>query len=210
MINLLFADDHILIREGLKKILEPCQDITVVHECVNGNQVLEYVRENTIDVLVIDLSMPEKSGLEVIKILKVEKPELPILVLSIHLESQYAVRILRAGASGYITKEKASEELISAIRAVASGKRYISSSLGEQLYFELNDSEGQPLYKSLSDREFEVFLMIVNGKSLQGISEELNVSCKTISTYKHRVYEKLHVNSEALLTRYALEMKLIE
>jgi two-component system invasion response regulator UvrY len=210
MIRLIIADDHILIREGLIKILESQRDIAVIHQCADGSQALEYCRHSSIDVLVLDLSMPEKSGLEVIKILEIEKPELPILVLSIHPENQYARRVLKAGASGYITKDKASEELISAIRAVASGKRYISGSLAEQLYNELNDAQGQPLYKSLSDREFEVFLLMVSGKSLQNISDELNLSCKTVSTYKHRIYEKLHVDSEAQLTRYALDMKLIE
>lgn len=210
MIKILIADDHSLIREGLKKIIESFIDLSVVSECENGDQVLNFIRENQIDILLIDISMPKRNGLEVIKILQIEKPALPILVLSIHPEIQYARRVLKLGALGYITKDKAPDELVSAIRKVALGKRYISSSLAEQLYRELDESKGQPSYKRLSDREFAVLIKIVSGMAIKNIADELNLSSKTISTYKHRIYDKLQLTSEAEMTRYAIENKLIE
>lgn len=204
MIKIIIADDHTLVREGLRRVVGEVDDIDVIGEAMNGREVLECVRKYSFDVLLLDLSMPDHSGVEFIKRLKIESPKLAILVLTMHEEEQYAVRSIRAGAAGYLTKESASKELITAIRRIASGHLYINASVAEMLALETMDAhEGLP-HKSLSDREFEVFQMVVHGKSITDIANQLHLSVKTVSTHKARILQKMNMQSIAELVRYAM------
>jgi len=210
MIKILIADDHPVVRKGLKEIIEETPDMVVGGEASNGQEALEKVRKCDFDIVVLDISMPGISGLDILKQLKSEKPELSILVLSMHPEEQYAVRVLRAGASGYLTKERAPDELIAAIRKASKGGKYISSALAEKLAFDLEIDAERPLHETLSDREYEVMCMIASGKTLKEIAEELFLSVKTISTYRSRILEKMRMNSNAKLTHYAIKNGLVE
>jgi DNA-binding NarL/FixJ family response regulator len=183
--------------------------VEVIGEAVNGREVLEWVRKGGMDLLLLDLSMPEHSGVDFIRRLKDEAPKLPILVLTMHEEEQYAVRSIRAGASGYLTKESASKELINAIRRVATGRLYISPSVAEQLALDAMAPQDGPRHKSLSDREFEVFQMMVHGRSVTDIAQQLHLSVKTVSTHKARILEKMNMQSLAELVRYAVANGLI-
>lgn len=204
MIKIIIADDHTLVREGLRRVVGEVDDIDVIGEAMNGREILECVRKYSFDVLLLDLSMPDHSGVEFIKRLKIESPKLAILVLTMHEEEQYAVRSIRAGAAGYLTKESASKELITAIRRVASGHLYINAAVAEMLALEAMDAhEGLP-HKSLSDREFEVFQMVVHGKSITDIANQLHLSVKTVSTHKARILQKMNMQSIAELVRYAM------
>jgi DNA-binding NarL/FixJ family response regulator len=204
MIKIVIADDHTLVREGLRRVIGEVEDIEVIGEATNGREVLEWVRKSGFDMLVLDLSMPNHSGVDFIKRLKDESPKLPILVLTMHEEEQYAVRSIGAGASGYLTKESASKELINAIRRVAQGRLYINAAVGERLALDaMTTHDGSP-HKNLSDREFEVFQMIVRGRSITEIATNLNLSVKTISTHKTHILQKMDVNSIADLVRYAV------
>lgn len=209
-IRVLLADDHMLFRKGLRMILEETQDITVAGEAGTGKEALDKALSSYFDVVLLDLSMPERDGLDVLKELKKSKPELPVLVLTMHPEDQYAVRVLRAGASGYLTKKNAPEEVVTAIRKVFSGRKYISPSLGEKLAFEIEAGTEQPLHKTLSDREFEVLRMIAGGKSLTDISKELALSINTVSTYRARILEKMNLKTNADIIHYAIRNKLVE
>jgi DNA-binding NarL/FixJ family response regulator len=204
MIKIVIADDHTLVREGLRRVIGEVEDIEVIGEATNGREVLEWVRKSGFDMLVLDLSMPNHSGVDFIKRLKDESPKLPILVLTMHEEEQYAVRSIRAGASGYLTKESASKELINAIRRVAQGRLYINAAVGERLALDAMTTHDGPPHKNLSDREFEVFQMIVRGRSITEIATNLNLSVKTISTHKTHILQKMDVNSIADLVRYAV------
>jgi len=210
MIKILIADDHPVVRKGLKDIIEEAPDMVVGGEARNGQEVLENVRKSDYDVVLLDISMPGRSGLEILKELKSEKPELSVLILSVHPEEQYAVRVLKAGASGYLTKESAPDELIAAIRKASIGRKYISSSLAEKLAFDLEIDAEKPLHETLSDREYEVMCMIASGKTISEIAEELFLSVKTISTYRSRILEKMRMKSNAELTHYALKNRLVE
>ena len=210
MIKILIADDHAIVREGLKQIVEETSDMVVADEGSNGSEVLDKVRKNDYGVVVLDISMPGRGGLDILKELKALKPKLPVLVLSIHPEEQFAVRALRAGASGYLTKESAPEELIKAIRKISSGGKYISSSLAEKLAFELKVDTEKPLHEALSDREFQIMCMIASGKTVKEIANELMLSAKTISTYRSRVLDKMKMKSNAELTHYAIKYKLVD
>jgi two-component system invasion response regulator UvrY len=210
MIKILIADDHPVVRKGLKEIIEEASDMTVGGEASNGSEVLKQVRKNDYDVVLLDISMPGRSGLEILKELKSEKPGLSILILSIHPEEQYAVRVLKAGASGYLTKESAPSELLAAIRKASLGGKYISSTLAERLAFDLEIDAEKPLHETLSDREYEVMCMIASGKTISKIAEELFLSVKTISTYRSRILEKMKMKSSAELTHYALKHRLVE
>ncbi|MFH1943361.1 MAG: response regulator transcription factor [bacterium] len=210
MIKILIADDHAVVRKGLKQILAETPDMSVTEEAKNGNDVIAKVNQKEYDVIVLDISMPGKSGLEVLKELKSIKPKLPILVLSMHPEEQYAIRVLKAGAAGYITKESAPDELVAAIRKVSSGGRYITSSLAEKLAFDLvSDSSTSP-HKKLSNREYTVMCMIATGKTVNEIAKELYLSVKTISTYRSRILDKMRIKTTAQLIRYAIKNKLVE
>jgi DNA-binding NarL/FixJ family response regulator len=210
MIKILIADDHPVVRKGLKEIIQATSDMTVSGEASDGQEVLEKVMKIDFDVVVLDIAMPGRSGLDILKELKSGKPELPVLILSIHPEEQYAVRVLRAGASGYLTKDSAPDELITAIRKVSRGKKYISASLAEKLAYDLEISAVKPFHETLSDREYEVMCLIASGKTVKEIAEELFLSGKTISTYRSRILEKMKMRSSAELTHYAIKLGLVD
>jgi len=210
MIRVLLADDHAIVRNGLKEILESTGDIVVAAEATNGHEALARVRETEIDVGVVDLSMPGRSGIELIKLLKVERPKLRLLVLSMHSEEQYAVRAVRAGAAGYLTKESAADELVAAIRRIAGGGAYISPETAERLVLASNSGSDGPPHTLLSNREYEVFRAIVAGKSVTDIAAGLNLSVKTISTHKSRILEKMGLANQADLVRYAVRHNLTD
>ncbi|PRC94294.1 response regulator [Solimicrobium silvestre] len=210
MIRILIADDHTLMRDGLKQILSTAGDMIVIGEASNGFQVLSSVRSEQCDLLLLDMTMPGRSGVELIKQIKAEKPKLPILVLSMHKEGEYAVRTIRAGAAGYLCKDSASQQLLSAIRAVSSGGRFISPEVAADLAFGLILGDERPLHASLSEREFQIFRRIAAGSSINDIARRLNLSAKTVSTYKTRVMQKMQMTSVAELIRYGLKHGLVD
>jgi DNA-binding NarL/FixJ family response regulator len=210
MIKILIADDHTVVREGLKQIVAETSDMVVADEATSGHEALNKALKADYDIVVLDITMPGRGGLDILKQLRGEKPSLPILVLSMHPEEQYAVRCLKAGASGYLTKESASGELIRAIRRVSSGRKYITSSLAEKLAFDLEIDTRKPLHETLSDREYQVLCMIASGETVKGIAEKLFLSEKTISTYRSRILEKMHIKNNAELTYYAIKHGLVE
>ena len=205
MIRVLLADDHAIVRTGLREILEGTGDMTVVGEATNGHEALAAAREGDFDVAVLDLSMPGRSGVELIRMIKSERPKLKVLVLSMHSEEQYAVRALRAGASGYLTKESAADELVTAVRRIASGGAYVSPETAERLVLDASAVHAQAPHTQLSNREYEVFRLIVSGRSMTEIAEMLKLSVKTVSTHKTRILEKMGAASTADLVRYAIE-----
>lgn len=210
MIRIVVADDHTIVREGLKQLLAASGDIEVVGEAQNGHEVVERVRSLDFDVLLLDMSMPGKSGIELIKQVYAEKPKLRILVLSMHEEHQYAVRAIRAGAAGYLTKESASRQLVDAIRKVGAGGAFISAEVAQQLALgAMPDAKG-PLHGSLSDREFQIFRLIAEGKSVSDIAERLNLSVKTVSTHKANILQKMNMSTPAELIRYAITHRLVD
>ena len=210
MIRLLLADDHALVREGLKRILAAASDIEVVGEAGNGDETLALVRQHDFDLALVDLSMPGLSGLDLVKRLRLEKPKLRILVLSMHGESQYAARALKAGASGYLTKDIAAAQLLGAIRKIAGGGVHISETAAAQLLGAGAPAGDAPPHTSLSDREFEVFRQLVAGRSITEIAAAFHLSVKTISTHKARILEKMAMASTAELVRYAVEQRLLD
>jgi two-component system, NarL family, invasion response regulator UvrY len=210
VINILVADDHSIVRAGLKQYVSDNNDMTVLGEACNGKETVKMALNNEYDVVVLDISMPDISGLDILKQLKIQKPNLKILVLTMHPEEQYAMRVLKAGASGYLTKESAPQELISAIRKVASGGRYVSPSLAEKLAAYFEENQGKPLYQNLSDREYQVMCMIAGGKRLSDIAQELSLSIKTVSSYRSRILQKLKFKSNAELIRYAVDNKMVD
>ena len=209
--KILIVDDHAVVRRGLQQIvLDEYKDL-VFGEATNGQEALDMLWRQNWDVMVLDISMPGRSGLDVLKEIKKEKPDIPVLVLSIHPEDQFAVRVLRAGASGYMTKETAPEELVTAINKVINGGTYVSPSLAEILAQDLQrDTSEISVHRRLSDREYEVMLMIASGKAVSEIADELSLSVKTISTYRARILDKVHMSSNAELTRYAIKQGLVE
>lgn len=209
MIRILVADDHAVVRQGVVQILADVKDMAVKDEAQNGAETLEKVLHNVYDVVLLDISMPGRSGLEILEDIKAQRPKLAVLILSMHPEEQYAVRALRAGASGYLTKASAPQELIGAIRKVASGGKYVTASLAEKLADELeSDAEKLP-HERLSNREHEVMLMLASGKSVSDVAGELCLSVKTISTYRTRIMSKMEMKKNAELTLYAVHNKLI-
>ena len=209
MTSILVADDHAIVRKGLVQIISSAMGLEVTGEASNGGEVIDMMRKGSYDVLVLDLNMPDQSGLDTLKQVKSEYPDLPVLILSVHGENQYAVRVLKAGASGYLTKESAPDQLVAAIRRVAEGKRYLSPAAAELLIEVLDGDADQPVHAMLSDREFQVMKMLAMGKSVMEIGDILSLSVKTISTYRSRVMEKMKMKSNAELARYALENDLI-
>ena len=208
MIRILLADDHKLVRDGLKQIVASGKDMAVAAEASSGDEVLELVRGQEFDLVLLDMSMPGLAGISLIKRLKLERAKLRILVLSMHGEQQYAARALKAGASGYLTKDSASEQLLGAIRKVAAGGVHISDAVAASLIAERGDGSSPP-HTLLSDREFEVFRMLAAGQGPGEIADHLHLSIKTVSTHKARIFEKMHLNSTADLVRYALEQGLL-
>lgn len=209
-IKILIADDHSLIREGLKKILKGASDMRVLAEAQNSEEVLEQVRKTNFDLVVLDISFPGRSGLEILKDLKQEFPKLPVLILSMHPEDRFATRSLMAGASGYLTKDCATDELIHAIRRVVSGRKYVSATLSEQLASQLESDAGKPLHETLSNREYQVLCMIALGKTAKDLARELSLSVNTVNTYRARILEKMKMTKNAELIRYALQQRLVE
>jgi DNA-binding NarL/FixJ family response regulator len=209
MLRILIADDHAIVRQGLKQIVTETRDMTVVGEASNGQELLNKIKESEYDVVVLDITMPGRNGMDVLRQLRSERPRLPVLMLSIHPEEQYALRALRAGASGYLTKESAPDELVVAIRKVSRGGKYISSSLAEKLASELEVGREQAPHEALSDREYQVMCMIASGKTVMEIAQELSLSEKTISTYRSRILEKMKMKNNAELTYYAIKNQLV-
>jgi two-component system invasion response regulator UvrY len=210
MIRALIADDHAVVRQGLIQILGNIPEITVAGEAINGQEVLDKVRAEAWDVVILDISMPDCSGLDILKQLKSERPKLPVLVLSMHSEDQYAVRALKAGASGYLTKDSAPDELVKAIRKVVSGGRYVGSCLAERLAFEIGADSSKLPHETLSDREFQVLRLIASGKSVTEIAAELYLSSKTVSTYRVRLLKKMNLKTNAELMHYAMQNHLVD
>ncbi|MBI4996366.1 MAG: response regulator transcription factor [Rhodocyclales bacterium] len=206
-IHVLIADDHAIVRQGLKQILSETDDLVVAGEADDGVEALHLARQQEWNVFLLDVSMPNRNGIDTLKQLKKEFPKLPVLILSMHPEEQYAVRALKAGASGYLTKQSAPEQLVTAIRQVAGGRKYVSPTVAMQLADAIaNDSDSeQPPHELLSDREYEVLKLIATGKTLTQIAEELNLAVATISTFRARILTKLGLSSTAELIRYGLE-----
>jgi len=210
MIKIFIADDHAVVRAGLKQIITDIPDMVLADEASSGQEALNKILNNDYDVVLLDITMPDRSGLDILKESKSQKPELPVLILSIHPEEQYAMRALKAGASGYLTKESAPDELVAAIRKVVIGGRYVSSSLAEKLALYLKAGVEKPLHQTLSDREYQVMCMIASGKKAKEIAEELSLGIKTVNTYRYRTLQKMMMKSNAELTRYAIENQLLD
>ncbi|MDQ7786411.1 MAG: response regulator transcription factor [Thermodesulfovibrionales bacterium] len=210
MIRLLIADDHAIVRRGLKQIISETSDMFVVAEASSGLEALDKLADNSFDVVLLDISMPGKSGMDVLRQLKRKKPKMPVLMLSVHPEEQYAIRALRAGAAGYLTKESAPDELIAAIRKISRGGKFVSSSLAEKLIYEIEGYSEKPAHEVLSDREYQIMCMFAKGKLIKDIAYELSLSIQTVSTYKNRILVKLKMGSLAEMVRYALTEGLVE
>ena len=210
MINVFIVDDHEIIREGLKKILKEEADLTVVGEAQSGDEVLENIRNIDCDVMLLDMNMPGRSGMELVSDIKGLRPNIHILVLSIHPEDKFALRTLKAGASGYLCKDTALDELVIAIRKVYTKGRYLSTTLAEQLAFDYMPDKNQLPHELLSNREQEIMLMLVGGKKVKDIASELNLSISTVFTYRVRIFEKLKIKSNVELTPYAISNKLVD
>ena len=209
MLKILIADDHAIVRKGLKQILSNNADMTVAGEAASGAQALEMIRNEDWDVVLLDISMPDGNGLDTLKQVKKEKPDLPILMLSIYPEDQYAIRTIKAGVSGYLTKDSAPEELVEAIRKVARGGKYISASLSEKLAEYLENKSERALHENLSDREYQVMVMIAAGKTVSQIAEEMCLSAKTISTNRSRALAKMGMDNNSQFTHYAVKQGLV-
>ena len=209
MINLLIVDDHAVVRRGLRQILQDEPGLSVQAEAADGYEALKAVRARAFDVVVLDVSMPGRNGLEVLEEIRRERPALPVLILSVHPEEQLALRLLKAGAAGYLSKDSAPEELVTAIRRVAKGGKYMSATLADRLVQHLQTPAAEPRHESLSDREFEVLLGLAGGQRIKEIAARHNLSVKTVSTYRARVLRKLGVQSNAELTLYAARQGLI-
>lgn len=210
MIKILIADDHTILRDGLKQILSECSDMQVAGEADNGFDTLAKVRNEDWDVVLLDMAMPGKSGIDLLKQIKAEKPKLAVLVLSMQKENQYAVRTLKAGASGYLCKDSASADLVKAIRKVAGGSLFISAAVAENLALGLTSNQDAPPHSLLTDREYQIFRMIAEGKGVTSIGDSLNLSVKTVSTHKTRIMQKMNFASTTDLIRYALKNGLID
>jgi DNA-binding NarL/FixJ family response regulator len=208
--RILLADDHTMFREGVKQLLGGTSEFVVVDEASDAAQVLEKAQKRKCDVVILDISMPGRDGIDVLKQLKQVNPHVNVLILSMYPEDQYAFRAIKAGASGYLTKNKASSELIDAIRKVASGRKYISSEVAEQLAIDLSKDSDKPLHQKLSDREYQVMSMIASGKTVGQISAELALSVSSISTMRTRILKKFNMKTNAEITRYAIKHDLVK
>lgn len=209
-IRVFIADDHAIVREGLKQILAESPDIVVAGEAENGVDAVKRFPKSRCQVLLLDISMPDKSGIDVLKQIKKEQPEVAVLMLSMHREDQYAIRSLKAGAAGYMTKQSAPKELVTAIRQVATGQKYISPALAQELANQLGEPRENLPHETLSDREFQTLTMIASGLTVGAIAAELSLSVKTISEYRARLLAKMKLKNNAELTHYAIRNQLIE
>ena len=210
LIKVFIADDHAIVREGLKQILAETRDIVVAGEAENGLDAIKLFRKSDCQVMLLDISMPDRSGIEVLQQIKKEKPELAVLMLSMHREDQYAIRSLKAGAAGYLTKQSAPKELVTAIRQVAGGLKYISAALAQELANHVGEDHEAPPHDCLSDREYQTLTMIASGKTVGDIAKELSLSVKTVSEYRARLLVKMKLKNSAELTHYAIKNQLIE
>ena len=209
-IRVFIADDHAIVREGLKQILAEQRDIIVAGEAENGLDAIKLFRKSRCHVMLLDISLPDRNGIEVLKQIKAERPELAVLMLSMHREDQYAIRALKAGAAGYLTKQSAPRELVTAIRQVAAGQKYVSATLAQALAAQVGADHDAPVHDSLSDREFQTLTMIASGKTVSEIARELSLSVKTISEYRARLLAKMNLKTSAELTSYAIRNQLVE
>jgi len=210
MIRIIIADDHPIVRAGMKQIISEASDIVVADEASDGHKLLNKIKKENFDVVILDITMPHMDGLDVLKQLKIEKPKLPVIILSIHPEDQYALRVLKAGAAGYVTKTSAPDELINAIRKVYRGGKYISPSIAEKLVFQLDTNFNEMPHEALSDREYQVLCMLASGKTATEIADGLALSVKTVSTYRARILEKMDMKNNAELIHYAVQNKLVD
>lgn len=209
-IRVLIADDHAIVRQGLRQILSETDDLLVAGEASDGVDAMHLARDQDWDVVLLDVSMPNRNGIDTLKMLRKEFPRLPVLILSMHPEEQYAVRALKAGASGYVTKQSAPEQLVTAIRQVAGGHKYVSPTLAVKLVDVLVDNNDRPAHEILSDREYQILCLIAAGRTLTQIAEELNLSVKTVSEYRRRLLDKMRLESNTELIHYGLRHGLVE
>lgn len=209
-IRVLIADDHAIVREGLKQILAETKDIAVAGDAENGMAAVHLVRKTPCDVLLLDISMPDRNGIDVLKQIKSEFPKIAVLMLSMHREDQYAIRSLRAGAGGYLNKQSAPAELVNAIRQVAAGRKYVSAALAQELANQVGNERQAAPHESLSDREYQTLIMIASGKTVSEIAADLSLSVKTISMYRSRLLQKMKLRHNAELTHYAIKNHLVE
>ncbi|MDY7579178.1 response regulator transcription factor [Herbaspirillum sp. RTI4] len=209
-INIIIADDHGVVREGLRQICSDNKDLILVGQADNGLDAIKLCRTAKADVLILDISLPDRTGIEVLKQVKKEFPDLPVLILSIHREDQYAIRSLKAGAAGFLNKQSATEELVTAVRQIAGGRKYVSSSLAQELANQIGQDHEQPAHEMLSDREYQTLIMIASGKTVSDIAAELVLSVKTISMYRARILLKMKLRHNAELTHYAISHQLTE
>jgi two-component system, NarL family, invasion response regulator UvrY len=210
MINILVADDHAVVREGIKHIFSETPDIHIADEASNGQEVLENIGKQDYDLLLLDIAMPGRDGLEILKEIKTRKPKLPVLILSMFPEEQYAFRALKSGASGYLTKDSIPNELVKAVRKILRGGSYVSTSFSEKLLTELTSEIKKPLHETLSDREYQIMRMISSGKTMNEIADELSLSAKTVYTYRARILEKMGMKNNMELTHYTTKHGLID
>jgi two-component system, NarL family, invasion response regulator UvrY len=210
VIRLLVADDHAIVRRGLHQIVAEAPGLEVAGEAATAEEVLARVEERSWDVVVLDLSLPGGNGLDLLAEVKRRRPDLPVLILTVHSEEQYAVRALRAGAAGYLTKESAPEQLVEAVRKVVRGGRYVSPAVAERLAFNLGRDPDRPPHEALSDREYQVLRRVASGKTVSEVAAELSLSVKTVSTYRARILEKMGMKSNAELTHYAIKNGLVD
>jgi DNA-binding NarL/FixJ family response regulator len=210
MIRVCVVDDHAVVREGLKRIIAENPGMAVTAEACDGSEALRILQTRPCDVVVLDITMPNKSGLDVLKELHEGSPRLPVLVLSVHAEDQYALRVLRAGAAGYLTKESAPAKLVQAIRKVVRGGKYMSAAIADKLLYDSGSPSSKAIHETLSDREYQVLCMIASGKTVTMIAAELGLSVKTISTYRVRILEKLDMKNNAEITHYAIKESLVD
>jgi len=207
--KILICDDHKIVRDGLRQILHQLQGVTLIGEAGDGNEALNHLKKNIFDIVLLDISLPDKNGLEVLQTVKTKWPSTNVLLLSMHPQEQYAIRALKLGASGYLTKDTASEELLLAVKRISSGGKYISQSIAENLANHLDKDASRLKHEMLSFREFEIMVRIANGKSLHEIGNELCISEKTVSTYRSRIMEKMEMNRNTELTKYCIENDLL-
>ncbi len=209
MINVLLVDDHTIVRKGIRQILEETDDIAVKGEAKNAEEMFQKLQQEEYDMVVLDISLPGRSGVDALKQIKQTHPQLPVLILSMYPENQYALRVMKSGASGYLTKESAPEEMINAIRIINRGKRYINANLAEELANFLNGGSRSQTHQNLTDREYEVLIKIAQGKSLTEIGKQLSLSVKTISTYRSRILKKMNMKTNSDLIKYVMEKDLL-
>jgi len=211
MIRILIADDHPILRQGIVKILSGAPEFIVVGEAQDAREVIEFIRKDTCNIIILDITMPDRNGLDVLEQIKRERPDIDVLILSVHKENIYARQAFKSGASGYMTKESAPDELINAIRIISTGRKYISPAFAEKLLFDTEQkSDDRPLHERLSNRELQIMLMIARGETPKSIAEKLFISVKTVNTYRDRILDRMSMKTNADITRYAVLNKLIE